>query len=154
MLVISVGCAGGQEVTPEALAQAKRLWTQANIRDYDLDWNVRGRNNAQYTITVRDGEVRRIEAIQRDGSKVELRSGDARAFGVDGIFRTINDELALIKSDHPFDQPKGTRVAMRFLPDEKLGYPHWYHRDVMGTPLSIAIEVTGLKPVPASTTTP
>ena len=37
---------------------------------------------------------------------------------------------------------------MRFKPDPKLGYPHWYRRDVMGTSLSIAIDVVKL--VPAS----
>ena len=121
MLVITAGCAGGQAVTPEAVAQAKRLWTQANIRDYDLDWSVRGPNNAHYAVTVRGGEVRKIESIQRDGGKVELHPGDPYFFGVDGLFHTIDDELALRKTDHPFGQPKGTRVAMRFLPDARLG---------------------------------
>ena len=37
---------------------------------------------------------------------------------------------------------------MRFLPDAKLGYPRWYHRDVMGTALSIAIEVNSLTRTP------
>ena len=35
---------------------------------------------------------------------------------------------------------------MRFKPDPKLGYPNWYHRDVMGTSLSIAIDVVKLVP--------
>ncbi len=146
MLLIAGGFAGGQNVTPESVAEAKRVWTQAGIRDYDLDWSVRGPNNAHYSVTVRGGEVRKLESVQRDGRKVELHSADAQTFGVDGLFRTINDELALIQTDRPFDQPKGTRVVMRFQPDAKLGYPHWYHRDVMGTSLSIAIEVNSLTP--------
>ncbi len=146
MLLIAGGCAGGQNVTPESVAEAKRVWTQAGIRDYDLDWSVRGPNNAHYSVTVRGGEVRKLESVQRDGRKVELHSADAQTFGVDGLFRTINDELALIQTDRPFDQPKGTRVVMRFQPDARLGYPRWYHRDVMGTSLSIAIEVNSLTP--------
>ena len=154
MLIISAGCAGGQEVTPDLVTQAKRLWAQAKIGDYDLDWNVRGPNNARYFVTVRGGEVRKIESISRDGGKVELHPGDPRFFSVDGLFHTIDDELALRNSDKPFGQPKGTRVVMRFSPDDKLGYPRWYHRDVMGTPLSIAIEVNKLTPLtPTSTKT-
>ena len=154
MMVITAGCAGGQEVTPEAVAQARRLWTQANIRDYDLDWSVRGPNNAHYSVTVRDGGVRKIESVQRDGSKVELHPGDSQFYSVDGLFHTIDDELALRKTDQPFGQPKGTKVVMRFLPDAKLGYPYWYHRDVMGTPLSIAIEVNTLTPTAPASKTP
>jgi len=38
---------------------------------------------------------------------------------------------------------------MRFKPDAKLGYPRWYHRDVLGTPASMAIDVNALTPAPA-----
>jgi hypothetical protein len=151
LLIVTVGCGGGESVTPQALAQSKRLWTQAHIQDYDLDWSIRGPNNAHYLVTVRGGDVRKIEMFQRDGSKVELHSAQPDTFGVDGLFRTIDEELANVKSDRPFGQPKGTRVVMRFQLDDKLGYPHWYHRDVLGTALSIAIEVNALTPVPAGT---
>ncbi len=149
MLIMTVGCAGGENVTPEAIAQSRRLWTQANIRDYDLDYTLRGRNNAHYLVTVRGGEVRKLEMFQRDGSTRELDSHQPQSYSVDGLIRTIDDELALSKSDRPFDKPKGTKVVMRFQPDAKLGYPHWYHRDVLGTDLSIAIEVNTMTPVPS-----
>ena len=149
MLIMTAGCAGGEDVTPEAIAQSRRLWTQAHIQDYDLDWSIRGPNNAHYFVTVRGDEVRKIEMFQPDGSQVELHSAKPQSFSVDGLLRTIDDELALTKSDRPFGQPKGTKVVMRFQPDAKLGYPHWYHRDVMGTNLSIAIEVNTMTPVPS-----
>jgi hypothetical protein len=85
-----------------------------------------------------------------DGSKGELHPGKKEFFGVDGLFLTMDEELATCaKSERPFGQPKGTRVVMRFGPDEKLGYPHWYHRDVLGTPMSMSIDVNALTPVPA-----
>ena len=65
---------------------------------------------------------------------------------MDGLFLTIANELAQLKTDHPFDQPAGTQVVMRWKPDPKLGYPQWYRRDVMGTPLSIAIDVVKFVP--------
>jgi hypothetical protein len=148
--IVTTGCAGGQEVTPETVDQARQLWTQAHIADYDLDWTVRGPNNAHYFVSVRGGQVRKIDAIDRDGAKHELHPAEPRFYSVDGLFLTIRDELALLQTDRPFDQPKGTRVAMRFLPDATLGYPHWYRRDVLGTPLSIAIEVNRLIPVTAA----
>ncbi len=154
MLVATAGCAGGQPVTPEAVTKAKRLWAEAKLRDYDLEWSVGGRNNAHYAVTVRDGDVRKIESIQPDGSKLPMRPGDPKFYSVDGLFLTIDNELALLETDRPFDEPKGTTVVMRFLPDAKLGYPRWYHRDVMGTPLSIAIEVNALTPVPSASKSP
>src|SRR5262249_37670941 len=145
--IATIGCAGGQEVTPQGGEPARRLWAQANITDYDLDWTARGPNNAHYFVTVRGGQARKIEAVDRSGGKHELHPAEPRFYSVDGLFLTISDELALIKTDRPFGQPKGTRVAMRFEPDSTLGYPHWYRRDVLGTPLSIAIQVNRLIPV-------
>jgi hypothetical protein len=151
LLLAAVGCGGGREVTPESVQAARQLWARAGIQDYDLDWSVTGPNNAHYLVTVRGGEVRRIESIQPDGKKVPLRSAEAAMFGVDGLFQTMDRELAVCsKAERPFDQPKGTRVVMRFKPDDKLGYPHWYHRDVLGTPASMAIDVKALTPVPAA----
>jgi Family of unknown function (DUF6174) len=147
----TAGCGGGQEVTPESVQAARQLWNRAGIRDYDLDWSVSGRNNAHYLVTVRDGDVRKIESIQPDGRKFPLRSNEAGMFDVDGLFKTMDEELAVCsKAERPFDQPKGTKVVMRFKPDAKLGYPHWYHRNVLGTPASMAIDVNALTPVPAA----
>jgi hypothetical protein len=141
----SLGCAGGQEVTPEAIEAAKRLWTQASIRDYDLEWSTTGRTNARYFVTVHGGMVYKVELIQPDGSRIK-GTGEARFYGVDGLFLTIANELAQLKKDRPFDQPQGTKVVMRFETDRKLGYPHWYRRDVMGTLEGARIDVIRLVP--------
>jgi hypothetical protein len=149
--VATIGCAGGQEATPEAIEQARQLWTKAGIRDYDLDWTVTGPNNSHYLVTVHGAQVRKVASIQPDGDTIELHPPDTRFYNVDGLFLTIADELAQLKTDHPFGQPKGTKVVMRFKPDSKLGYPHWYRRDVMGTSQAIAIDVVKL--VPSGSTT-
>ncbi len=140
------GCSRGEAPTPESLEQAKALWTKAGVRNYDLEWTVTGAQNNHYLVTVRDGDVRKVESIRPDNKRFALKPADTRFYSVDGLFLTIADELAQLKSDHPFDQPKGTTVVMRFKPDAKLGYPHWYRRDVMGTSLSIAIDVVKLTP--------
>jgi Family of unknown function (DUF6174) len=147
ILGTTIGCAGGQEVTPETINTAKQGWKTAGIRDYDLDWTVTGAQNNHYYVTVRDGDVRTVESVRTDGRRFELHPAETRFYSVDGLFLTIADELAQLKTDHPFGQPQGTRVVMRFKPDAKLGYPLWYRRDVMGTTLAIAIDVVKLVPV-------
>ena len=60
----------------------------------------------------------------------------------------MSDELAQRKSNAPFGQPKGTKSVLRFTPDPKLGYPRSYRRDVLGAPMSLAIDVVRLVPEP------
>jgi hypothetical protein len=36
---------------------------------------------------------------------------------------------------------------MRFEPDPKRGFPHWYRRDVMGTSQGMRIDVIGMFPM-------
>ena len=142
----TLGCAGGQDVNPLAIDAARRLWTQAGIRDYQLEWSVTGSNNAHYFVSVQDGEVRKVESARPDGDRSKLNPPEPQYYGVDGIFRTIAEELALLKTDSPFGQPKGNKVVMRFEPDSRRGYPHWYRRDVMGAPQSMRIDVIKLVP--------
>jgi hypothetical protein len=143
----TLGCGGGQDVTPVTIEQAKRLWKEAGIRDYELELNWRtGPETSHYIVSVKEGEVRQIESVLPDGRRIELHPGAPRYFSVDGLFLTIADELALCKSDRPFGQPPGTKVVMRFKPDPKLGYPLWYRRDVLGTLQSIGIDVIKLVP--------
>jgi hypothetical protein len=140
------GCAGDQPVTTEALAAARQAWVDATIQDYDLEWTASGRMTAHYYVTVRQQEVRSVESMASDGRKTPLHPPDTRFYGVDGLFRTIADELAQLKLDRPFDQPKGTKIVMRFSPDPRLGYPRTYRRNVLGTSQELAIDVIRLIP--------
>jgi hypothetical protein len=58
----------------------------------------------------------------------------------------IDEELAQLDTRAPFGQPKGTKAVLRFAPDPELGYPRSYRRDVLGTPLALAIDVIRLEP--------
>ena len=151
MVTAFAGCSGGEPVTPEAIAAARKAWNDAGIRDYDLEWTSSGTNRAHYFVTVRGGVVRKLESVAPDGRKFELHPGEPRFYGVDGLFLTMADELAQLKTDRPFGQPKGTRVAMRFKRDPKLGYPLSYRRDVLGTSQSVAIDVIRSDPPGAGT---
>ena len=151
VVCLFAGCSGGQTVTPEALAAARQTWTAAGMHDYDLEWTASGPSSGHYFVTVRGGEVRKVESVAPDGRKYELHPAEPRFFGVDGLFTTIADELAQLKSDRPFGQPKGTKVVMRFTPDPRLGYPRLYRRDLLGTMRGLAIDVVRLTPVEPGT---
>ena len=57
------------------------------------------------------------------------------------------DELALLDTDKPFGQPKGTTAVLRFTTDPTFGYLRTYRRDVMGAPSALAIDVLRFTPV-------
>ena len=95
-----------------------------------------------------------MESIASDGRRFEVRPPAPRFYGVDGLFTTIADELAQLKTDQPFGQPKGTKVVMRFTPDPRLGCPRSYRRDVLGTSQGLAIDVIRLIPKGSSSGSP
>jgi hypothetical protein len=99
-------------------------------------------------VTVRGGSVQKVESVAPDGRKFELHPAESRFYGVDGLFTTIADELAQLKTDRPFGQLRGTKVVMRFTTDKKLGFPLSYRRDVLGTSQGLAIDVIRLIPSP------
>jgi hypothetical protein len=151
MLALALtGCAGGEAVTARSLAEARRRWDRAAIRDYNLEWTSSGLGHGHYEVTVRGGQVAAIESILAGGKRVAVHTAEPRFYGVDGLFTVIGDELALLDTSTPFGQPKGTKAVLRFEPDPKLGYPRSYRRDVLGTPLALAIDVVRFEPAPGT----
>lgn len=146
--VAASGCSRGEAVTADSLAAARATWARAGIRDYELEWKATGKNNVHYVVTVRDGAVSRIVSLTPNGDEVPAHPAETRFYSVDGLFTTIADELAQLKTDRPFGQPPETQVVMRVHYDPKLGYPISYHRDVLGASQGLAIDV--IKLVPAS----
>jgi hypothetical protein len=142
------GCSGGEVVTADGVKAARQLWSEAGIRDYDLEYTT-APANGHFLVTVRDSEVKKVEAVQPDGLRVMLHPGEPRYYSVDGLFVTIADELAQLEKATPFEQPAGTKILMKFKTHLKLGYPEWYRRDIMGTSLSAKIDVIKLTPIAA-----
>jgi hypothetical protein len=154
LLVAAAGCGGGEEVTKESIARARRLWSKAGIRDYDLEWISSGSSSSHYRVSVRNGGVRTIESVQSTGQTVPVRTAEPRYYGVEGLFMIIADELAQRQMPRPFGQPKGTTAILRFTPDAKLGIPMSYRRDVMGAPMPLAIDVVRFDPHPRASPSP
>jgi hypothetical protein len=135
------GCAGGVDVTDQSIAEARQRWERAGIHNYNLEWTSSGLSRAHYLVTVRDDQVRSITSLLPDGKKLEVHPAEPRFYGVEGLFMIIGDELAQLRTKAPFGQPKGTKAVLRFTADSELGYPRRYRRDVLGTPLALAIDV-------------
>ena len=149
LLLGMAGCAGGQDVTPRSIREARRLWDRAGIRDYDLEWTSTGLRSSHYRVSVRNGRVESVESIYQ-GKTYPVRTAEPKYYGIDGLFLTIEDELAQLQTATPFGHAKGTKAVLRFTPDPQLGYPRSYRRDVLGTPQVLAIDVTRFAPRPAA----
>lgn len=145
-LATLAGCAGGVAVTPESLREARARWGRANVRDYDIEWACAGPRNAQYIVTVREGRVKTIESLTPDGRRIVVKPFDTRFYSVDGLFMTIDEELAQLDQPSPFGQPKGTKAVLMFSPDPTYGYPKSFRRDVMGSPAALTIDVIRFTP--------
>jgi hypothetical protein len=142
------GCAGSEDVTPGAIAAARKRWDQAGIRNYNLEWASSGLSRAHFVVTVRGGQVDSIVSILPNGKSMAVDTHDPKYYGVEGLFMIIGDELAQLRTKTPFGQPKGTRAVLRFKPDPRFGYPRSYRRDVLGTPQALAIDVIRFTPDP------
>jgi len=104
------------------------------VRDYDLEWESTGLSRSHYLVKVRGGHVQNVEGVKLDGTHIALKPADTSLYSVDGLFTIVADELALLDTDKPFGQPKGTTAVLRFTTDPTFGYLRTYRRDVMGAP--------------------
>jgi hypothetical protein len=146
--VLAVGCGEtGEPVDAAKLDAAQRLWADNGPRDYDLQWqSISTRNQAVYRAYVRGGEVGAVRLVRPDGKAIALKPADPTFYSVDGLFRTIREELAQSRETRPFGQPPGTTVILTMRSDEKLGYPTLYRRDVFGAEDRMGIDVISLTP--------
>lgn len=149
--LVAPGCGvATTDVTAESLRAAKKKWQAAHLRDYDLEWTASGLRNDHYVVAVRGGRVSRVTAILPGGRTIERKPADPSYYGVDGLFAVIEDELDQLGTDAPFGRPKGSRIVLKFDPDETLGYPRRYRRDVVGAKAGLAIDVLRLDREPKS----
>lgn len=142
-------CGPTLDVTEPALREARAKWNRANVRDYNLEWVAQGpRLSGHYVVFVRGGRVEQVRSIQSGGREIIVKPGDPHFYSIDGLFQTLEEELDQARSEHPFGQPAGAHVLMRFDADPTLGFPARYRRDVSGSKMALSIDVVRLDTSP------
>ena len=114
-----------EPMTRERLAAAQRLWRQADISNYDLDFDLTGDQTGRYHVEVRGGDV---TSITWNGRPTDSHA--ASYYTVDGIFRTMEEDLDLVEDPTNQAFPPGSQVWLRMSSQPKLGYPIRYVRQV------------------------
>lgn len=146
--VVLSGCGEtGDPLTIDRLEKDQTLWAEVGPRDYDLRWqSLSSRNQAVYQVYVRNAEVKAVRLVRPDGKVVALKPADTSFYSVDGLFRTIREEIAQSQEVRPFGQPPGTTVVLTIRSDPELGYPTLFRRDVFGAEDRMGIDVISLTP--------
>lgn len=148
MIVLSAflsGCGRSEPLGPRSLRKARETWLRTGIRSYDLDWTVSGPQTAGrvvlYRVVVRGGLPESVKTVRRNGTWADVHTHNAEYFTVDGLFRTLEEELAQLKSPTPFGKPKGTSILLDFVADDTYGFPRRYRRDIVGEKYGLSIDV-------------
>lgn len=135
-----------ETLTPSLLASAQQRWREAGIHNYEMRYRMHG---SEYRISVRDGLVLRATV-----NGVDAITSDVGAFSVEGLFRTLEQELEnLSDTAGPFgSQAKSVLMRARFHP--RLGYLERYVRSGGGHGRGVAIELVEFCTVPESNPLP
>ena len=98
-------------LTREALDNAESRWRAHSIESYTIEASVSesGKTLRRVRLEVRDGEL--VEAIMvENGTERHIDGDAARPFTVDGLFQTLDEELAAGKRRYvraSFDSARG-----------------------------------------------
>ena len=128
MLAFAAGLVGTQlffrgpmeQVTEESLERARQTWNAAQIRSYDVKYEL---NSDNYEVQVRDGIV--IEVLANGTRPVSTNWSN---YSIDGLFELLALELENLTNPHgPFgSQVNAVLAKVRF--DDAFGYPAYYLR--------------------------
>lgn len=107
-------------LTREALSQARQRWRDAGVTSYELSYDMLG---SAYRIVWRKG---RVEDASVNGQPPT--SGDWRAYSVEGIFDTLEQELDNVADAAGAYAGRDDLVMMRVRFHPRLGYVERYLR--------------------------
>jgi Family of unknown function (DUF6174) len=132
----------GQQLRPEKLEAARKLWEEKRPADYVLTYTKKGDASGTFVVTVRQGKV--VSVIMREEVKKEnevqvveqpLEQRLYHTYDMEGLFDNIERFLELAaKKDSP-------RVYLFARFDPKNGQLLKFARRVMGTAQHVEIDV-------------
>ncbi len=146
VIVLSVGAVGSliaynlrQQLKPEQLEAARRLWADKRLASYQLSYSVKKGTDSSvdsYVVRVRAG---RVVSVSLNGQPVEKRL--FRFYGMEAFFDNIADFLKV-------DAEPGTpRTYTRAIFDPDTGALRQFVRRVMGGGPRLEITVDSLLPL-------
>ena len=145
LATIGSGCGRGEPLGPRSLRKARETWLRSGIRSYDVEWTVSGPQTSgrvvHYRIAVRGGLPESVKVARDDGTWADVKTNKPEYFTIDGLFRTLEEEMDQLDASAPFGKPKGTSILLEFTPDDQFGYPRGYRRDVVGMKPGLSINV-------------
>jgi Family of unknown function (DUF6174) len=125
-----------QQLTPEQLEKARKLWQEKGPKDYELRYTTHtgvgtGEQETHYVVVVRGGKVRSVTV----NNTIHLKKEQFHRYGMDGLFNNIEDFL---EYDSKPGRPKVYKVAHFSRED---GHLIRYVRSVMGSGERVEITV-------------
>jgi hypothetical protein len=138
-----------QQLTPEQLEAARKLWDEKRPADYLLTYTKLGSATGTFIVTVRKGKVVAVvmrQNVTKDGQvqvlEQRLEPRLYRDYDMDGLFNDIEVFLdRAAKKDSP-------RTFLRATFDARNGQLLWFVRSVMSTGERIEIRVQPVQPPP------
>jgi len=134
----------GEPLTAEALAAARARWEANGPRSYALEIEVSGGQSNRHRVEVRDGAV---VSMVTGGWEVELRLG--QYWTVEGMLDSLATELRNAAApERAYGVSDPSRVELRVVFDEDLGYPRRFLRHVLGGHAGIQWKVVSFRRLP------
>lgn len=131
-------------LTPDALAAAEKRWAELGPSSYDVDLELQGTQAGTIQVEVRQGEVTRMI---RNGRQPSQRR-TWYYWSIPGQFETIAVDLDhAANPEQGFGVPAGSAAVLRAEFDPQYGYPRFYQRILLGTPIHVEWKVTRFEKV-------
>ncbi len=126
-------------LTQEALEAAEKNWQSSGPASYNLELELVGTQAGKIRVEVRDREVTRMV---RNGYEPSHKR-TWYYWSVPGQFETIEIDFEAAKNpEQGFGVAPGTQAVLRAEFDERFGYPKFYQRILLGTPIHVEWKTT------------
>jgi len=132
-------------LVPEELTAALQRWEANKPSDYDLVVRTEGSVEAEHTIEVRGGEVRKMLTGGEEASPSAWQY-----WSIEGLFDFLATEIRNAEDcTRAYGVPPGS-VVLRARFHDDLGYPEFFLRHVLGRGMAVEWRVEELRVVAGS----
>ncbi len=137
-ILLLTACARLSTLTPDMLSRAEARWNSSKPASYRLVIEMSGDRveKEDFEVAVHAGQITRL---RRNGLEVTPTTG--QEYSMEGLFRTLREELDLAQKPTLLGAPEGYSVYQMAQFDDQTGRLIEYQRTVGGTTNTIHIKV-------------